>query len=307
MPHLKLSLCMVVKNEERQLARCLDSARALVDEIVVVDTGSTDATPAIAAQYGARVRPFDFSYVDFSAARNHGLAQATGDWILVLDADEALDVTTAPLVWRCMSSNLNIGYFLQRRNYSAGTRPVTTDHVLRLFVNRPEHRYCGRVHETVDASILRAGGRLGTTGIVLHHLFAQDEEARRRKNQSYIRVLEEELAANPSDDTRLDFLAAEYHQLGRLDQALETAERIARARPNDPQAHLNVGIYHLLQKHDGALARAAFEKALQLRPQYPEALSFLRTLEARERVQGRLSSEAGWSPTDGLVTGAITS
>src|SRR5271169_5094590 len=80
-----LSLCMIVKNEEHNLPRCLDSVRDLAGECIVVDTGSTDATPRIAAGYGAEVIPFNFDFVDFAAARNHALSRAHGRWILMLD------------------------------------------------------------------------------------------------------------------------------------------------------------------------------------------------------------------------------
>ena len=92
-----LSLCMVVKNEERHLPRCLDSVRDLAGESIVVDTGSTDQTARIAAGYGAQVIPFDFTAVDFAAARNCAIAHARGRWILVLDADETLDRASAPI------------------------------------------------------------------------------------------------------------------------------------------------------------------------------------------------------------------
>ena len=80
---------MIVKNEEKHLVKCLKSVRDIVDEMIVVDTGSTDKTKDIAQVFGAKV--FDFPWTgDFSAARNHSLEQATGDWILILDADEVI-------------------------------------------------------------------------------------------------------------------------------------------------------------------------------------------------------------------------
>src|SRR5208282_636290 len=110
----------------------------------------------------------------------------------------------------------------------------TTDYVVRLFPNRPNYRYRGRVHETIDASILRGGGRLLKSAIQIDHTFVSDREARRRKNHWYIEILKEEIAADPSDDSRLDFLAAEYHQLEMFAEATEIAERIVRLRPLDP-------------------------------------------------------------------------
>ncbi|MGA3098274.1 MAG: glycosyltransferase [Bryobacteraceae bacterium] len=280
-----LSLCMIVKNEERNLAECLDSVRGLAREFIVVDTGSTDATPRIAARCGAQVIPFDFTVADFAAARNRAIAHAGGRWILMLDADERLDRACAPMVERLVALDENAGYFLERRNHSSDAETPLRDHVVRLFPNRPDYRYRGRVHETIDASILAGGGRLIETGLRIDHFFASDREARRRKNHWYIEILKEEIAADPGDYSRLDFLASEYHQLEMFDEAAEIAERLACLRPLDPRAHLFVGVYHLLYKPDWPRARADFNQALKLRPGYPEAQSFLQLLDERERAE----------------------
>ncbi len=276
-----LSVCMVVRNEELNLPRCLDSVCDLAGEIVVVDTGSTDITPHIAARRGAKVIPFDFTVVDFSAARNRAIEHAKGRWILMLDADESLDPSGPPLIEEILSRGENAGYFLERHNRLADSKSFT-DYVVRLFPNKRNYRYRGRVHETVDASILSGGGLLRKTGIRVEHRFSSDPEARRRKNLRYIEILNEEIAASPGDASRLDFLAAEYHQLEMFDEATAVAERIALLRPLDPKAHLFVGVYHLLFKPDLQRARADFNRALQLRPGYAEAVSFLQLLEQRE-------------------------
>ena len=280
-----LSLCMIVKNEERNLGRCLDSVRELAGELIVVDTGSTDATAHIAAGYGAKVIPFDFTIVDFAAARNHAIAHASGRWILMLDADETLDEASVPTVERLIALNENAGYFLERHNHSSDSESDFTDHVVRLFPNRPNHRYRGRVHETIDASILAGGGRLLQTDIRIDHTFSSDREARRRRNRWYIEILKEEIAADASDDSRLDFLAAEYHQLEMFEEATEIAERIVGMRPLDPRAHLFLGLYHLLYKPDPVRARADFTQALKLRPGYAEAESFLKLIDEQERAK----------------------
>lgn len=276
---------MIVKNEERNLARCLDSLRGLTNDFVIVDTGSTDRTPGIAAAFGAVVIPYDFTVVDFAAARNHAISRARGRWILILDADEALDPACAPKIEMLVARDENAGYFLERHNRASDSEKSFTDYVVRLFPNRPDYRYRGRVHETIDRSILSAGGRLIKTDIRIDHCFSSSPEARRRKNLWYIGILKEEIAADPSDDTRLDFLAAEYHQLEMFDEATEIAERIVKARPLDPRAHLFVGVYHLMYKPDLAQARADFNQALILRPGYPEAASFLKLVDERERAE----------------------
>lgn len=280
-----ISFCMIVKNGEQDMAACLDSVRGLAGETIVVDTGSTDRTREIAAEYGAEVTPFDFAAVDFAGARNCAIARARGEWILMLDADETLAPGGAAGIEKLAAEAQNAGYFLERVNRPPEAEKPFTDHVVRLFPNRPGIRYRGRVHETVDASILAGGGKLIRTAIRIDHRFCADPEARRRKNRWYIEILKEEIAADPADDSRLDFLAAEYHQLEMFAEATEVAERIARVRPNDARAHLFLGVYHLLYRPDLPRARADFERALALRPGYPEAESFLRTLEEKERVE----------------------
>jgi glycosyltransferase involved in cell wall biosynthesis len=282
-----LSLCMIVKNEERNLPQCLDSVRGLAGECIVVDTGSTDATARIAASYGARVIQFDFGIVDFAAARNHAISRASGRWILMLDADETLNEASVPIIEKIAGDHarpkVKAGYFLERHNHSGDPETSTTDYVVRLFPNQPNYRYRGRVHETVDASILSGGGRLYKSAIRIDHKFSSDREARRRKNRWYIEILMEEIAADARNYSRLDFLAAEYHQLEMFEEATEVAERIALVRPLDPRAHLFAGLYHYAYRPDFARARADFNQALKLRPGYAEAASFLQLLDARER------------------------
>lgn len=260
---------MIVRNEERNLRRCLDSVCGLVSETIVVDTGSTDATRRMAAAYGARVLAFDFATPNFAAARNHGLARATGEWILVLDADETLHATGVCGIGDLIARDENTGYYFERHNHP------TTDYAVRLFPNRPEFRFRGRVHETIDASILRAGGTLRKTQIRLDHDFPTNPESKRQRNRWYTRILLEEIDADPTDDSRLDFLAAEYHQQEMYAEASAVAERIAQMRPRDPRAHLVAGVYHLLYTNNPAQARSDFEQALRLRPNCKEAESYL--------------------------------
>ena len=274
---------MVVKDEARILPCCLDSVRDIAGEFIVIDTGSADQTPDIARSYGARVIPFDFTKVDFAAARNRAIEHAGKPWILMLDADEALDSDTAGTLKGLLSQSENVGYFLERRNQAGNAQDFFTDHVVRLFPNRPHHRYRGRVHETIDASIVSGGGLLIKSEVRIDHQFRPDPESRRRKNLWYIEILKEEIGENPDDDSRLDFLAAEYHQLEMFDEATLVAEQIARSRPGDPRAHLFAGVYHLLYRPDLEQARADFQRVLSLRPDYEEAKGFLRLLEEREQ------------------------
>jgi glycosyltransferase involved in cell wall biosynthesis len=119
-----LTITLIVRNEEATLGRCLDSVRGLADEIVVVDTGSTDGTREIAASYGARL--VDFAWCDdFAAARNESLRQATGRWVLWLDADEYFDDRNRAKVKALLSE---CSVFSVQCSAGADDRPLKTEH-----------------------------------------------------------------------------------------------------------------------------------------------------------------------------------
>ncbi|HEY9722946.1 MAG TPA: glycosyltransferase family 2 protein, partial [Oscillatoriaceae cyanobacterium] len=154
-----LSACLIVKDEAENLPRCLESVRDWVSEIVVVDTGSTDGTVAIAESFGARVHHFDWCD-DFSAARNFSLAHATGDWVLVIDADETL-VVDDPAAFRwALHQRACAGYITVRHDWRSSEE---TDKVLvlRLFQRHARIRFAGHLHENVGTAIAELGWPIG--------------------------------------------------------------------------------------------------------------------------------------------------
>lgn len=266
-----LSLCMIVKDEATMLPRCLASVSGLADEIVVVDTGSTDGTVAIAHSHGATVHHHDFTDVDFAAARNRALDLARGEFALVLDADEELHPASVATVRRLAEGPTDTGYIVTRRNRHPGrTAPAGTDHAVRLFPLHPRYRYRHRVHETVDDAILQAGGRLCRSDIVLDH-FLPAVPRQREKSRFYLGLLRRDLAHAPDDVDRLTFLAAEYHKLGDFAAATSTAEHIAALCPDDFTAQFTVALYHYAYGDDPARARTPAAAALRLRPADPDA------------------------------------
>jgi len=267
---------MIVKNEGPSLDACLRAAAPAVDEVVVVDTGSSDDTLDVARSFGATVESFDFARPDFAGARNASLARATGDWILVLDADERLPEDAGDVRRHCVGGG-NVGWVVRRRNLRGG-REVLVDHAVRLFRNAKEHRYRGRVHETIDASILRAGGALRRSALAIDHLLPREEGASLDKSRFYLAILEEELAQGPEDVDRLTFQCAELHKLGRMDEAAAVAERIVRIAPGDATNHTNVGLYRMMVHRDARGAELAFRSALAICPGDARARACLSSL-----------------------------
>jgi len=180
-----LSLCMIVKNEEDCLGKCLMSAIPVVDEIVIVDTGSTDRTKAIAKVFGGKVYDFEWND-DFSEARNFSLSKATGEWILVLDADEVISSLDYKCLTKIVKNNTDhpAAYSITR-NYvespaagwtyndgqyagedGTGCRPSSK---VRLFSNDNRIRFQNPVHETVEPSLVSQGIKTRKCDIRIHH------------------------------------------------------------------------------------------------------------------------------------------
>jgi glycosyltransferase involved in cell wall biosynthesis/FMN phosphatase YigB (HAD superfamily)/tetratricopeptide (TPR) repeat protein len=196
----RLSVCLIVKNEEKFLGQCLKSVRGLAAEIVVVDTGSTDRTVEIAREFGAKICSFPWCD-DFAAARNAALELATGDWILMLDADEELPVAQHARLLADIKKSDTLAFRLPLVN--AGQNDGRS-FVPRLFRNVPGVFYFGRVHEQVFPSLLPHCKNWGLktalgTAEILHHGYSQEMVRDRNKIERNLKLLRLALAENPAD------------------------------------------------------------------------------------------------------------
>ncbi|WP_310830508.1 tetratricopeptide repeat-containing glycosyltransferase family 2 protein [Paenibacillus pedocola] len=194
-----LSLAMIVKNESEKIGRCLQSVRSIVDEIVVVDTGSTDNTKQIASSFGARI--FDFSWGDdFSAARNYALEQCNGDWILVLDADDRITKASREEIDDFICNNDAIGRIRITNSFDFdGELRESQANVTRLFPKGSF--YTGKIHEQIVSDLPRKNAPIE----VYHDGYFKSEKYKRN-----IRMLEVELEQNPNDPYILYQLGKEY-------------------------------------------------------------------------------------------------
>lgn len=164
-----LSLTMIVKNEEKYLDECLASVNDIADEIIIVDTGSTDNTVDIAKKYKAHV--YDFKWVnDFSAARNYALSKSTGNWILYLDADERVDKNSLAELEKIKNSPEKTGYYCTVKSIDNENNRDNSMRYVRLFRNIDGIEFNGKVHEQITGSLTKNGIKLFNSNILITHL-----------------------------------------------------------------------------------------------------------------------------------------
>ncbi len=218
----RLSLCMIVRDNEDTIEACLASIRPWVDEIIVVDTGSLDRTPEICRRFGAQVHRFPWCD-DFSAARNESLKYATGDWIFWMDSDDIMPPEQGRLLRELVARQHAVhclGYVLQVHCPSRQPGNVTVvDHV-KLFRRLPSLRFEHRIHEQIIPSIRRAGGTVEFTKIyVVHAGSDQTSDGRARKLERDLRILDLELRELPNHPFVLFNLGMTYEDAGDYSRA----------------------------------------------------------------------------------------
>jgi len=284
-----LSVCMIVKNEEEHIARCLASLVPVADEIIVVDTGSTDRTTDIARVFGAMT--FDFAWTDdFSAARNFSLGQASGRWILVHDADEVL----SPLDHIRLRKIINTGksgsvaYQLTTRNYI--TEPATDGWTpndgfydeeeagngwfpstkVRLFTNDRRVRFTNPVHEVLEPSIIAAGIEIRACDIPIHHYGKLPSDRNRVKSDVYYLLGKKKLEEMGNTPAALRELAVQAAEMGKYAEAIIHWQEFIKLVPASALPYFNMAtIYMEMGQHEEALRSAT--KAREIDPDSKES------------------------------------
>lgn len=283
-----ISLCMIVRNEEAFLARCLASVKDLVSEMIVVDTGSSDKSKEIAQSFGAKV--FDFAWQDdFSAARNFSLEKASGAWILVLDADEAIAPQDLKRL-RAFTRKTGQCYSLVQRHYTnefqlAGFKPCRGEYaefetncqgyfettLVRLFPNTPKLRYEGKIHELVEHAIERQPEfKLVKTDLRIHHYGHLDRQKRtNQKFELYSRLGQAKLDDKADDWKSYYELGVELNGAGRHAEAVEALRKSVELNAQVAASWLNLGAA-LCQLNRFPEAVQSLLNALRLDPQHAE-------------------------------------
>lgn len=240
---LLLSLCVVALNESAFIGPCIESAKSIVDEIIVVDTGSKDGTPDIAHRHGAKVIKVKYPG-DQASAFNIFLPHAQGDWILNLDADEVLDFEKKHQIRRAVKNKSFDAYFFTIRNYvyfpqtkwqraepdnplTRGGHGFIPSRTVRLFKTHPENRYVGKFHQRIHPSILKQGGKIGNCSVPIHH-YGHLRHA--RISWKFPRILaaqKTQVKENPQDPRNHIELGVVYFGMGDFRDAENSFRRAA--------------------------------------------------------------------------------
>lgn len=273
-----ITLSMIVKNEEKYLQGCLESARPFVDEIVVVDTGSSDSTIEIAKAYGAKVFTFDWTG-NFSQARNESLRYSSGDWILYLDADERL--IGGEQLKNLVNRNHNFAYtILIRGKHCLQSGVVEQVNVYpRLFRKHPKVQFEGVVHEQIVPSIRRLGKVIENSEIVIEHLgYGDSVEKVFEKGIRNVELLKLQLQLHPKDDYAKYQLGNSYVVLKEYEQAESILQSVVRSTILDSSiksSAYNLLVEIALSKNNVIDAEQYCKTSIQLTPVQTMARWFL--------------------------------
>lgn len=278
---LTLSLAMIVKDEEEMLPRCLAAVKDAVDEIIVVDTGSTDRTVEIAESYGATVLHHEWTG-DFAAARNVSFDAATSDWIVYLDADEVLVVEDAQRLRDLTKRVWREAFYLVETNFTGDLSDgeALTHNALRVFRNRPEYRFEGRLHEQIAGKLPAFNPeRLEATSVrVEHYGYLASVRDAKEKSRRNIELLEQQAREGSGQGPFLHFnIGSEYAAAGDNQAALREFAKsweLLQAEGIDGYGFVPSLVGRLTKAYrvtgDYPAARAQADKGLELFPGFTD-------------------------------------
>jgi O-antigen biosynthesis protein len=322
-----VSVCMIVKDEAQHLPSALLSVKGFADEIIVVDTGSSDRTADIARLFGARLFSFPWNG-SFSDARNFSLSQASGDWIFILDADEVLAAsdlapltalvkrTVSPAAFSIVTRNYTDE--ITRKNWSANAgeyhaeergRGWTPSEKVRLFPNDSRVRFDGAVHELLELSLMRCAIPIIACDVPVHHYGKLDAARNLEKHERYYQLGLKKMNQTGGTIEALTELAVQATELKRYREAENLWQKVLQARPESVDARFNLGYLHLSQGDYRKARRYAIEAA-ELVPAMKEAAFnlakcdfFLGALpEALSRCEEMLQNVPDYPPALSLLS-----
>jgi tetratricopeptide (TPR) repeat protein len=297
-----ISVCMIARDEEAWIGEALRSVKDLADEMIVVDTGSRDGTMLEAKRCGAKVYQAPWNN-DFSEARNLALSKATREWILVLDADEAIAPDDHRAIRSLVRSGERAAYLVEQRTYTSdstgpclqtidrgeefagGSETCFADAQIRLFPNDEAIRFACEIHENVEESLLTSGLPIRECEVVLHHFgrirktngaggtWGLDAAARaRRKALIWCALGREGMPAYPAHPRYLYEMASQFLAIGRLEDAVSHARTGLEFEPKSWEFWNLTGLAHL-RRREPDKALQCFRHALWLKDDSSEVVN----------------------------------
>ena len=241
---IRISACYITKNEEHTLARSLTSLKGQVDELIVVDTGSTDNTVAVAKEYGAQVYHYEWTH-DFAAARNAALDKATGDWVIFLDADEYFASESAAKLRQTIASARGDAITVTLVNIEEDTKQeFSRSVVLRLWQNKPTRRYVGKIHEHVRETGAEFNRIECFPELLLYHT-GYSEKYMKIKAERNLKLLLSEMDAGRATSLFDRYLAECWYVLEDYELAYHYAKVAIANEP--PTVDSKYEIYHIMR------------------------------------------------------------
>lgn len=300
-----ISQCLIVKNEEKNIEHCLTHLKSVVDEQIVIDTGSTDRTVEIAKKLGAKV--FYFEWIeDFSAARNYAIEKAKGDWIIFLDSDEYFSEESIPIIKKCIHEADKIkgveGLISEFINIRINGDIISTVKNVspRIFRRKGNIRYVNRVHEIL-ANVDKANSDPNLKDVskylkIFHTGYDDKEVVEKNKNERNLNLLEKEIREEPENAKLNYYLSRQYNVEGKYEEALLYAEKALKYIDKSIEFDYYCTIYSLIMTNMLALNRPyseikiRFDEAVTKYPKYPDyyriiGLSAAKTGKIKEAIK----------------------
>lgn len=269
--NVKVSLCMMVKNEEKYIEGAILSVLPFVDEMVIVDTGSTDKTKEIISKYNVKLIDYVWND-DFSTPRNIGLKACTGDWILRIDADERIGLGFLCQLYDIILHTPKevISFLIPIRNYFDDPKKKDANFFIsetcRLFRNRADIYYTKRIHEEIDESLQAIAKKQNgvvvsrTSQYITHLGYMREKEELKKKHENYAQISHMQILENPSDASTHYSLGTHYNVTGQKEKAVYHWKKAVELQPSFASAWNDLGVYYFYIGNF-SLAREMFMKA----------------------------------------------
>ncbi|MGI6084069.1 MAG: glycosyltransferase [Acetivibrionales bacterium] len=278
---MKISTCLIVKNEEENISRCLESIKTVSDEIIVVDTGSTDNTVEIARSLGARVYFYEWDN-NFSNAKNYALDKATGDWIIFLDADEYFDEKTSKNLAHVLNRiNNNKAYdailFKMYHTEGCNGRIISENPTVRAFRGHNKIRFFGAVHEQpLNKGNTLYAANITDYSLVVYHTGYSSVLLPEKINRN-LKILKDEIAKNQITNLTYYYMSSMNNNLNNSEESIKYA-LLALKEPTfektimayQPYVFLIDNMVKLKDKHTFEEIEKYIEEAISRFPAHPE-------------------------------------